>query len=362
MRKVIALAILLAMLPPILTGCRAVPPKYNKYSDTFFGTFDAPVQLIAYTKSEQEFNSYFAAAGARFQELHRLYDIYNNYPGLNNIKTINDNAGEKPVKVDKEIIDLVLFAKEWYAKVGGTNIALGPVLKIWHDYRLAGNDDPTEAKLPPMADLQAAARYTDLDKVIVDPAAGTVFLAERQMRLDVGAVAKGYAAEIVARELEMMGLKSGIINAGGNVRVLGEPLDGVRKRWGVGIHNPEKSIFDEDNPYLDTIYVNQAAVVSSGDYQRYYIVDGKRMHHLIDPRTLMPANHYRMVTVVTADSGVADFLSTAAFVLPYEESRVLIQGLDGVEALWVTSDGQVEATDGMKKIMRSQGASGATAQ
>ncbi|HHV56803.1 MAG TPA: FAD:protein FMN transferase [Firmicutes bacterium] len=360
MKKATAAFVALLVLLLSLPGCRTTSrSEYGKYTNSFFDTFDTLIQVVAYAKSEQEFDAWFEKIHARFQKLHQLYDIYNTYPGLNNVKTINDNAGLRPVKVDKAIIDLILFAKDWYARTGGrTNIALGPVLRIWHDYRTAGMDDPLSAKLPPPAELRRAAEHTDISKVIVDPEKSTVYLAERGMSLDVGAVAKGFAVELVAREAQADGLVSGIISAGGNVRAIGKPLDGVRERWGIGIQDPNKPIVSDGPTLLDTVYVNDAAVVTSGDYQRYYIVDGKVIHHLIDPDTLMPASYYHAVTIVAEDSGVADFLSTTAFLLPYEKSRALIESLDGVEALWVLPDGRMESTPGMQKIMQSHGAGG----
>lgn len=362
MRRLNAKIIIILLLALLLAGCRAEPEnEYVKYSDSFFDTFDTLVNVVAYTKSEQEFDAYFRKIHARLRKLHKLYDIYNDYEGINNIKTINDNAGIKPVKVDRGIIDLILFAKEWHERTDGQiNIAMGSVLRIWHDYREQGLYDPPNAKLPPMADLLDAAQHTDIDKVIVDEENGTVYLADERMSLDVGAVAKGYAAEAVAEEAMAEGLESGIINAGGNIRAIGKPLDGIRERWGIGIQNPDKSIIsNSDDNLLDTIFVNNASVVSSGDYQRYYIVDDKVIHHLIDPKTLMPGDHYSAVTIVTEDSGLADLLSTAVFLMPYEQGRALVDSLDGVEAVWVMRDGKTEATGGMKKIMKSNGATGA---
>ncbi|WP_179948112.1 FAD:protein FMN transferase [Geosporobacter ferrireducens] len=356
------LIILLMML--FLSGCQtAQKDEYSKFNESFYDTFDTLTQVVGYTKSEQEFKTYVEKIRVRFQELHRYYDIYNTYEGLNNVKTINDNAGVKPVHVDQEIIDLILFAKEWYKRTDGkTNIAMGAVLEIWHEYREAGMDEPQNAKLPPMEVLQDAANHTDIDKIIVDTENNTVFLADQRMRLNVGAIAKGYATEIVAKEIVAEGFTSGIISAGGNIRVLGKPLDGVRERWGIGIQNPDKLIVSDEENMLDTIFINNASVVSSGDYQRYYIVDGKAVHHLIDPQTLMPGEYYRAVTVVAEDSGLADFFSTEVFLLPYEQSRKLVDSFDGIEAIWVMPDGTVEATDGMEKIMKSQGATGARAE
>jgi len=205
--------------------------------------------------------------------------------------------------------------------------------------------------------LQAALEFSDIDDVVIDEEQGTIFLPHRRMSLDVGAFAKGYATELVATELEAAGLKSGAISSGGNIRTIGKPLDGKRERWGVGIFDPDSTLFSEDRD-LDMVYVNDASVVSSGDYQRYYYVGGERYHHLIDPTTLMPAAHYRAVTVVTPDSGLADLVSTELFLLPYNESRQLADSMPEIEALWVMPDGEVRITDGMKKILQSYGASG----
>ena len=361
MKKIITTIIVLILAISLVTGCQTNKTKeYNKYSDSFFDTFDTLVQVVGYTETEEEFNSYVEKIEARFQYLHKLYDIYNNYEGINNVKTINDNAGVKPVKVEKEIIDLIIFAKEWHGRTNGqTNIAMGPVLKIWHEYRQEGEYNPENAELPPMDKLVEANQYTDINKVIVDTEKSTVYLADKRMSLDVGAIAKGYATELVAKEIMAEGFTSGIISAGGNVRVLDKPLDGVRERWGIGIQNPNTSIVPNDNSVLETLFINNASVVTSGDYQRYYVVDEKRIHHLIDPRTLMPGEHYRAVTVVASDSGLADALSTAVFLMPYEESKELVNSMDGVEALWVMHDGTIEATDGMKEMMKSYGATGA---
>lgn len=361
--KRMAAVVAAILLASALVGCQGTSGKYDKYSDSLFDVFNTLITVVAYTRSEQEFDSYFAKMRARFHELHQMYDIYNDYQGVNNVKTINDNAGVQPVKVDKEIIDLLLFAKDWYSRTGGkTNVAMGAVLRIWHDYREEGQNDPDNAQLPPMEDLREAEKHTDIDKVIIDAENSTVYLADPKMSLDIGAVAKGYATEIVAREMAEAGLKSALISSGGNIRAIGKPLDGVRERWGVGIQNPDESVVPDEQNVLDVIFINDSSVASSGDYMRYYVVNGRVLHHIIDPATLMPADYYRAMTVMTQDAGVADFMSTTLFLLPYEQSRTLAESIDGVEAVWVMPGGEVKATDGMKEIMRSQGASGARAR
>ncbi|TJX15647.1 FAD:protein FMN transferase [Tissierella creatinini] len=361
MKKILSIIMALTMIIGFL-GCTK-RPEYTKYSASFFDTFDTITQIVGYTKTEEEFNKYVDQIHNRMLVLHKLYDKYNNYEGINNIKTINDNAGLSPVKVDKEIIELILFSKDLYEnKARETNIALGSVLKIWSEYRDMAEANPEKAAIPPMEDLIEANEHTDINKIIVDEENSTIFLEDSQMSLDVGAVAKGYATEIVAKELEGEGFSSFIISAGGNIRTIGKPLDNIRQRWGIGIQNPDSFIDGSESNVLETVFINNGSVVSSGDYQRFYMVGDKKIHHLIDPKTLMPGDYFRAVTIVTLNSGEADFYSTVAFLLPYEESRKFVESQDGVEALWVMKDGSVEATDGMKRIMKSQGATGTKAE
>jgi FAD:protein FMN transferase len=364
MKRITSAILSVIMVMLVFSGCqKQTKIQYTKYSDTFFEAFDTITMVVGYTKSEEEFRGYFEKIKARFNELHKYYDIYHNYEGINNVKTINDNAGIKPVKVNKEIIDLIQFAKDWDKRTNGTtNIAMGSVLKIWHDYREEGKNDPDNAKLPPMDALKEANKHVDINKVVVDTQNSTVYLSDKDMSLDVGAVAKGYATELVAKEIAEAGFKSGIISAGGNVRVLGKPLDGVRERWGIGIQDPRKAIISDDDNLLDTVFLNEESVVSSGDYERFYTVNGKNYHHLIDPKTLMPGEYYSAVTIVTQNSGDADALSTAVFLLPFEQSSALVKSLKGVEAIWVFKDGRMEATEGMKKIMKGNGATGANSK
>jgi len=335
--------------------------KYSKYSYEFLGAFDTVIQFVGYAKSEQEFETMVKAGQKRFEELHKLFDIYNDYEGINNIKTINDNAGITPVKVSPEIISLIEFCKEWYYKTGGVvNIALGPVLSIWHEYREEGLINPEKARIPDIELLKQANLKTDIEKVKINKEESTVFLEEAGMKLDVGAVAKGFATEIVAKELEEQGYTSFIISGGGNIKIVGKPLGGNRSKWAIGIQDPDGNPLIPNSETVDTVYANDTSIVSSGDYQRFYVVDGKRMHHIIDPETLMPASRYRAVTVMTPDSGLADLLSTTIFILPYDQGRRLVESLENVEALWIFPDGTITATENMKKVLKNLG--GATGE
>lgn len=355
----ISLLLLVTLLAS--SGCGGQKSTYQKYSYEFLNTFDTVIQIMGYAKSQEEFDQWAKKAEARFVELNELYDMYNDYEGVNNIKTVNDSAGKQPVAVASEIISLIQFSKDWHAKSPGmVNIAMGAPLSLWHDYRNAGLEHPDTATLPPMDKLKDAVKHTDINKVLVDEAKGTVYLEDPLMLLDVGATAKGYATELVARELAAQGWGSFIINGGGNVRTIGKPLDGVREKWGIGITDPNNpGTLTTGAQMIDTAFVADVSVVTSGDYQRFYTVEGKAYSHIIDPGTLMPANQFRSVTVVTQDSGLADYLSTTLFILPYDQGAAFIRSLGIAEALWIFPDGTTRATEGMKALLKNMGGASA---
>jgi thiamine biosynthesis lipoprotein len=313
--------------------------------------FDTATKLIGYAETQEEFEKDADFVFKEIKTYHQLFDIYNDYEGINNIKTINDNAGIAPVQVDQKLIDMLLFSKEIHDLTDGSvNIAFGSVLGIWHDYREQAINSPGDAKVPPMADLVAASQYTDISKLIIDEQAGTVYLEDRNMRLDVGAIAKGYAVEQVADDSQKIaGIDSLLISLGGNVRSIGVK-DAKGTPWSVGVQDPQE---EAGTAILHSLNLVDKSMVTSGDYQRYYILDGVRYHHIIDPRTLMPADHFRSVTVVVEDSGLADGLSTGAFILPLDEAKALIEKVAGAEAVFVLPDGSLEYTDGYKDYLNN---------
>lgn len=351
----------------LLGGCKEKNIIESKYTYNFFGTFDTIVQTVQYEESEEkadEINNYIEK---RFHELHKQFDKYNNYEGINNIKTINDNAGKSPVKVSDELFNLIKTSIEYYDKYSNdADISFGAVLNVWSKYRdlnenLTDDDEyKIEERLPSMEELKAADQYTGIENILLDDENKTVFIKNKNTVIDVGATAKGYAVELVCDELEEKGCDSFMISAGGNVKAVGKPHDGIRDRWGVGIRNPDVMIMEEtDSNIIEAVFINKDSVVTSGDYERFFTVDGKNYCHLIDKDTLMPGDYFRSVTVIYEDSGFADFLSTTLFLMPFEEGKNLVEKIDGAECIWIMPDGNIEFTDGAKKIMRSQGASGA---
>lgn len=349
MRKIrlISLFLLVTMILSCFVGCDKDKEKEKlQYKNISYNYFDTVTTIIGFEETQEEFAEVSREALQLLGEYHRLFDIYNEYDGIENLCTINKlyEGEHKVVTVDRRIIDMLLYAKEMYVKTNGKlNIAMGSVLSIWHDYRTKGIDEPWHAELPPMDELRAAAEHTSIDDLIIDEENCTVYLADPQMKLDVGAVGKGYAVEMVARMLEEKGKIGYVVNVGGNIRATGKKASG--ELWKAGVENPTE---DPNNPYIAYIGLEKEASVTSGSYQRYYIVDGKAYHHIIDSETLMPATGFLSVSLICKSSADGDALSTALFCMSLEDGMALVNSLEGVEALWVDEDENVYYSDHFK--------------
>ena len=338
MRRVLCIFCVLCV---VLSGC-SPKPETKKYTATYLTLFDTVTTIVGFSESEEAFGEVAQAIHDELLVYHQLFDVYNDYAGINNIKTINDNAGIAPVQVDGKIMALLKDCKAYYVFTGGkVNAAMGSVLQLWHEARNDGINDPANAYLPDMQALTEAAEHIDPNRIIIDEAASTIYLSDPDMRLDVGAIAKGWAAQKVA-ESAPAGL---LISVGGNVCATG-PKDADGTPWVVGIQDPD------GGDYLHTIYVSSGSVVTSGDYQRAYAVDGQVYHHIIDPVTLYPSSYWRSVMVVCEDSALADALSTALFVLPLEEGKALLER-SGAEAMWVDADGKIFYSNNFQALIRT---------
>ena len=189
----ITAALLAAVLSlGLLVGCK--PKKeLTRYTTIFYDVFDTVTQVIAYCESEEEFNTQMQALHQDLIVYNQLYDIYNDYDGVVNVKTINENAGKAPVQVDDRILSMLELARQMYDLTGGKiNIAMGSVLGIWHDHREAAEKDASDADntLPTQEELEAAARHCDINDLVIDEDAKTVYLSDPEMSLDVGSVGK----------------------------------------------------------------------------------------------------------------------------------------------------------------------------
>ena len=309
--------------------------KPQRFSSTFFDLFDTVSTVTAYDTDQKSFDAHLDQLYQRLEEYHKLYDIYNSYEGLANINTLNNEAGNAPVFVDGRIIDLLEYGKEVFELSGGkTNICFGSVLSVWHKYREQGVNDPESARLPEPAELRAAAEHTDINDLIIDRESSTVFFADPELKLDVGAIAKGYAVREVCQWTQENLWSSALVNIGGNVCAFGYKNEDGKTLWNIGIENPDQA----GEGYLETVKLTDLSVVTSGDYQRYYTVNGKRYCHIIDPETLMPAEYISAVSVLCDDSALGDALSTTLFNMPIGQGMKLVEDIQGVEAVWTDKE------------------------
>lgn len=344
--KAVSAVLALASAISLATGC--MQREKVRCSKTYLEFFDTVTQIIGFEEDEEVFSQNCEEVYSLLEEYHRLTDIYHSYEGVNNVRTINKNAGKEPVKVDEKLLEFLEFSKEMCEATDGMcNIAMGSVLSIWHDYREQGIDDPENAELPPMEELVEASEHCSIDSLIIDREAGTVYLDDPEMSLDLGAAAKGYAVERAAELLRSRGVTGGYsINIGGNVRTIGTKSE--TSDWAAGIQNPDAN---SDQPYIVRVKLNDMSLVTSGNYQRYYMVEGVRYHHIIDPNTLMPLNYFDSVSILCSDSGIADALSTALFNMPVSEGKKLLSKIGNAEAIWVYSDGSYDCTEGFSALV-----------
>lgn len=327
----------------LLAGCMQEDPG-REYDAQYFDYFDTFTTFTVYAEDEQQFQEYKELFESELKSYHQLFDIYENYQGINNIKTINDNRGITPVQTDEEIVGLIEFAKDEYANTNGrVNVAMGSVLSLWHEYRTYGIAHPKQAEIPDMQELKKAAEHMDIGDVRIDESKSSVYLEDPAMSLDVGAVAKGYAVQRICEKLREAGVSSALISIGGNVQTIGTKGNG--SPWRVGIQNPDTS---GGQSYLYALKLEDLALVTSGTYQRYYEVDGVRYHHIIDPETLMPGQEFTSVTILSPDGARADALSTAVFNMPLEEGMAFIESLEDTEAFWVYEDGREVFSSGFE--------------
>lgn len=349
MKKLISAILILTLTVSALftlTACKKGEKEYTPRGKTISYTYFNTVSTLATygDTTEEEFNLYCEEATALLGYYHKLFDIYYDYAGVTNLRKVNQKAGKEPVKVEKELIDFLLYCKELFTLTDGkTNVMMGAVLKIWHNHREDADFDPSSASVPTREELEQASRHTDIDLLVIDEENLTVYISDPAASLDVGAVGKGYATERVYERLVELGADSVVLNFGGNIRTIGVKPTG--EDWLTGLTNPDKTSSD----FAAQFYFGETACVTSGNYERYYTVDGVRYHHIIDPDTLMPAAYFASVTILTPDSALADALSTALFCISYAEGVALLEGIDAdVDVIWIDNDGNIASTKGVK--------------
>ena len=320
MRKTIAL--LLALLLFACVGCEAQPKPLQR-TDYLL---DTVVTLTLYDAREADLD-------AAFKEIRRLNDLLDAYAPFSDLGWLQAAAGLKPVTVASETMELLVFAKDMYERTGGyLDVTVGPLIDLWDIGN--GGHYPTEAE------LTAARGLLGMDDLILDEANGTAYLARPGMRVDLGALAKGYIADKVKALLLDRGVKSGVIDLGRNILLSGEKPGGAA--FSIGVQSPMNS-----GDLLRVLALKDKSLVTSGTYERYFEHEGKRYHHVLDPFTGFPADQDLLAVTILSDSSLwGDALSTACLLLGVEQGMALVDSIPDAEALFVRTDGTVVTSAG----------------
>lgn len=254
---------------------------------------------------------------------------------------VNKAAGINPVVVSEDTYHVIDTAKKVAEESAGAfDITVYPVVALWG----IGTD---QARVPSESEIAAELKYVGYNDLILDPDKLSVFLKRPGMGLDLGGIAKGYAADRISEMLKSMGVERGIINLGGNIFAMGSKADG--SAWKIGIQNP----MSDRGEYIGIADAVNQTVVTSGIYERYFEKDGKRYHHIMDTKTGYPAdNELAGVSILAASSIDADALSTTCFVLGTEKALEFVKDMPHVDALFITKDKKIRMTPGFKKVFK----------
>jgi thiamine biosynthesis lipoprotein len=278
----------------------------------------------------------YDAVFARFQEIQAVMALAAPAEGeATDLELVNLNAGIGPVAVRGELLAVLEEARRYAELSGGAfDPTVGPLVKLWG----IGSDKP---RVPAADEIERALALVDWRDLVIDRAAGTAFLRRRGQSLDLGAIAKGYAADEAAAILRGGRSRRALIDLGGNIFVLGERP--WRESWRIGVQDP----LAERGAYLGILRVKDKSVVTSGVYERYFEEGGRRYHHILSTSNGYPVeNGLLAVTIVAKRSIDADALSTACFALGPERGLALVETLPDTEAVFVGRDRNVMLSSG----------------
>lgn len=274
-----------------------------------------------------------------FQLIEEYENMFSYTIPTSDVSRINTAAGIRPVRVSDATMELVRTGIRYGQLSNGYfDITIGPLVALWG----IGTEN---ARVPTEREIQDVLPLVDFRKVVVDHEAGTVMLPEKGMAIDLGAIAKGYVADKTAELIKERGRKHGIINFGGNIVVVGTKPEGEAYKIGIQVPGGQRGTF------LGVVSVTDSSVVSSGVYERYIDVEGTRYHHILDPFTGYPVrNSLTSVSIVSQESIDGDALSTAVFCLGPLQGLALVDSLDAVEAVLVTKDNKLIASERFQPI------------
>jgi FAD:protein FMN transferase len=303
------------------------PSNLYKYHQVAMGTV---IEITLIADDEEAANK---ASLQAFQEIKRIETLMSPWLDSSDVTRINRSAGKERVKVSPETFEVIQKAQEISElSEGGFDITIGPLTELWREAR--------KKTIPPsIEEVKEKLGLVNFKNIGIDPE-GKVFLKKKDMAIDLGGIAKGYAVDRAFELLKSLGYKNLIVNAGGDLRVGGLKNN---QPWSIGIQNPRES-----QKILARISVSDMAVATSGDYERFFIHEGKRYHHIFNPRDGFPTEGCQSVTIVTKDCITADGLATAVFVLGSEKGYSLCQKLEGVDCIIVDKEGKTIFSPGLK--------------
>lgn len=326
----------LLLLLVVAGGCvslsAVVPPAVVKRAQMHMGT------LVSITAVAPNNEIAHASIVAGFHEIKRLEQLLSTWIPTSELSQVNAAAGREPVAVSPDTLDLVLRSFEMAGLTeGGFNIAVGPAIEVW---------SVTEhQKIPTRAELQSLKPLVDWSAIEINRQARTIFLPKPGMRIDVGGIGKGYAADRAVEVMKNAGAQGGVVALSGDIKTFGD-LPGMRG-FPVGIRHPR-----QEGALIATIDLSNEAISTAGDYERYFERDGIRYHHILDPLSLEPARKSQSVTVIAAEGTVADGLDTGIFVLGPERGMELVERLPDVEAVIIDDQGRMSVSSGLRSRLR----------
>ncbi|HBH12118.1 MAG TPA: thiamine biosynthesis protein ApbE [Clostridiales bacterium] len=341
-KNILKYVIFVIMLSIVVSGCSV---KVNESTEN---KTDQDLKISKNSFSLNTFNtitlygtdddSYFESI---YGEVTRLENKLSVHISGSEVAMICDNAGLRPVKVSQETFEVIEKSIEYAVLSEGLfDITIEPLVSLWS----IGTDN---FRLPEQSEINDAMELIDFKKIVLDDENSTVYLTEKNMSIDLGAIAKGYIADKVAKKIIELGLDSAIINFGGNVVLLGEKPDG--SAFQVGIQEPDET----RGGIVGTVTARNISLVTSGDYERYSVQDNTRYHHILDPFTGYPTdNNIKAVSIIANQSFDADALSTTVLLQGLEKGLAMIESLEGVEAIFITKEHEIYLSEGIKDIFK----------
>jgi len=322
--------VILVMITSVAVGCFGKSPAETKpYKETQF-LMDTVIEVTAYGPNAEE------AVGAAFAEFKYLHTLTNNFDENSQVSQISQMAGKSKVVVDPDLLNIIQFSQQVSEKLGDSfDITIGPLTDLW------GIGHKGEY-VPTQSEIEAVLPLVNYHLIEIDTNAHTVYLPKSGMRLDLGGIAKGYATDKAIEILKAKGITSALVNAGGDVRVIGHRPDG--KPWRIGVQNPREA----DGISAKLSLAEWDTMETSGDYQRFIIKDGVRYSHIVNPRTGWQPREVASVTMVNNSSTYGDILSKPIFVLGVEKGLEVLKQFPGNEAIIVTLDGKIIVTPGLE--------------